>query len=75
MLHKISDLTRKVSVMYDKSLLLHRMKYDTPKHDQDEVAIRHLLEDIRMLAGDIFNDREPYPTSHSIDEDFETAAV
>jgi len=73
MLHKISDLTRKISVMYDKSLILHRMKYDTPKHLQDELQINALLADIRQLAGDIYNDREPY--TRSIDEDFETAAV
>lgn len=73
MLHKISDLTRKISVMYDKSLILHRMKYDTPKHLQDETQIQALLADIRQLAGDIYNDREPY--RRSIDEDFETAAV
>lgn len=73
MLHKISDLTRKISVMYDKSLILHRMKYDTPKHAQDETQIQALLADIRQLAGDIYNDREPY--RRSIDEDFETAAV
>lgn len=74
MLHKISDLTRKVSVMYDKSLILHRMKYDMPKHLQDEAQIQMLLADIRQLAGDIYNDREPY-FGHSIDRDFEIAAV
>ena len=74
MLHKISDLTHKVSVMYDKCLILHRMKYDTPKHLQDQQQIQTLLADIRQLAGDIYNDREPY-ASRSIDEDFETAAV
>lgn len=60
MLHKISDMTRKVGVMYDKSLLLHRLKYDTPKDRRDEVLIRTLIDDIRALAGDIYNDREPY---------------
>lgn len=60
MLHKISDMTQKVSIMYNKSMVLHRLKYDTPKHAQDELAIRCLVEDIQALAGDIYNDRECY---------------
>jgi hypothetical protein len=74
MQHKISDLTRKVSVMYDKSLLLHRMKYDTPRDQRDHVLIDNLIADIRQLAGDIFNDRETY-SARSIDDDFDLAAV
>ena len=73
MYHKISDLTRKVSAMYDLSLRLHRMKYDTPAHAQDHILIDNLVLDIQQLAGDIFNDRQPY--SRNIDVDFESAAV
>lgn len=58
MQHEISDLTKKVSVMYDKALVLHRMKYDTPVDRQDPIAIKVLVEDIQALAGDIYNDRE-----------------
>jgi hypothetical protein len=72
MLHKVSDLTKKVSVMYDKSLLLHRLKYDTPAHLRDDLTIQVLIDDIRQLAGDIYNDRAPY--ARSIDDEFETAA-
>jgi len=77
MLHKISDLTRKISVMYDKSLLLHRMKYDTPRDQQDHAAIQVLIDDLRQLAGDIYHDREPYRSSamRAIDDDFDIAAV
>jgi len=73
MQHKISDLTRKVSAMYDLSLRLHRLKYDTPCDQQDPVLINNLVADIQAMAGDIFNDRNPYP--RSIDSEFETAAV
>lgn len=70
MQHKISDLTRKVSVMYDLSLRLHRLKYDTPRDQQDHVLIDNLVSDIQAMAGDIFNDRSPYP--RHIDVDFDT---
>jgi len=59
MQHEISDLTKKISVMYDKSLMLHRMRYDLPSDKQDPIAIKALIEDIQALAGDIYNDREP----------------
>ena len=67
MLHKISDLTKKVSIMYDKSLLLHRLKYDTPKHDRNQQTINMLVADIQSLAGDIYNDRTPYPSNEESD--------
>ena len=73
MYHKVSDLTRKISVMYDLSLKLHRLKYDTPKHDQDHVLIDNLIADLQQMAGDIYNDRDPY--SRHIDVDFEISAV
>lgn len=57
MLHEISDLTKKISVMYDKALILHRMRYDLPKDKQDPILIKTLIEDIQALAGDIYNDR------------------
>ena len=73
MYHKISELTRKVSVMYDLSLRLHRLKYDTPADQQDHLLIDNLVLDLQAMAGDIYNDRSPYP--RNIDVDFETAAV
>jgi len=73
MQHKISDLTSKVSVMYNKSMQLHRLKYDTPTHDQDNALINNLVADLQAMAGDIYNDRSPYP--RHIDVDFEGAAV
>jgi hypothetical protein len=60
MQHKISEFCDKVSVMYEKSMLLRRLKYDTPKDKQDEVIIRALMEDIQALALDIAYDRTPH---------------
>lgn len=58
MQHSIADMAKKISVMYDKSLLLYRLKYDTPADRQDERLINALIADIQALAGDIYNDRE-----------------
>ena len=49
----------KVTVMYEKSMNLRRMKYDTPKDQQDKIMIDVLVQDIQALAGDIFNDKIP----------------
>jgi len=59
--------------MYNKSMQLHRLKYDTPTHDQDNALINNLVADLQAMAGDIYNDRSPYP--RHIDVDFEGAAV
>ena len=50
----------KVTVMYEKSMNLRRMKYDTPKDQQDTIMIDVLVQDIQALAGDIFNDKIPH---------------
>ena len=60
MQHKISEMCDKVTVMYEKSMNLRRMKYDTPKLEQDRVLIDDIVADIQALAGDIFNDKIPH---------------
>ena len=60
MLHKISEMRDKVSVMYDKSMNLRRLKYDLPKEQQDQNTIQFLIDDIQQLAREIANDRGQY---------------
>ena len=60
MLHKISQMCDKVSVMYEKSMVLRRLKYDTPKERQDKGQIDMMVQDIQALARDIANDKQPY---------------
>ena len=50
----------KVSVMYEKSMVLRRLKYDTPKDRQDKTQIDMMVLDIQALARDIANDTMPY---------------
>lgn len=60
MLHKISDMCDKVTVMYERSMNLRRLKYDTPKEKQNKNDIDNLVLDIQALARDIANDTMPY---------------
>ena len=60
MLHKISEMCDVVTVMYEKSMNLRRMKYDTPKDKRDERMIQVLVDDIQSLAQQIAHDKSPY---------------
>ena len=60
MQHKISEMCDVVSVMYDKSMNLRRMKYDTPKEKQNKEEIDILVQDIQALAMQIAHDRSQY---------------
>jgi len=60
MLHKISDFCDVVNLMYEKSMNLRRMKYDTPKEQQNKTQIDTLIADIQSLALQIAHDRSPY---------------
>jgi len=60
MLHKISEMCDKVNIMYERSMHLRRLKYDTPKEQQNQNEIQFLVDDIQALARDIANDRSQY---------------
>ena len=60
MLHKISQMCDKITVMYEKSMNLRRMKYDVPKEQQNKQLIDELVADIQALARDIAHDTSPY---------------
>lgn len=60
MLHKISEMCDVVNVMYEKSMNLRRLKYDTPKDKRNEAMIQVLVDDIQALALQIASDKAPY---------------
>tara|TARA_A200000159_G_C7324463_1_gene340309 strand:+ start:1728 stop:1943 length:216 start_codon:yes stop_codon:yes gene_type:complete len=60
MIHKISQMCDKVSVIYNKSMELRRLKYDTPKESRDENQINFLVQDIQALCREIANDTTTY---------------
>jgi hypothetical protein len=50
----------KVNVMYERSMNLRRLKYDTPKDQQNQNEIQFLIDDIQSLAREVGNDVSPY---------------
>ena len=65
MRHSVEEFCKKISVMYDKSIQLHRERYGGGDGHAaggyyDQKGVQALIEDIQALAGDVYNDREPY---------------
>ena len=60
MIHKVSDLCDKITVIYEKSMNLRRMKYDTPKEKQEHEMIQYLIDDIQHLCRMIGADTDKY---------------
>ena len=52
-IHSISQIRDKARVLYEKTEYLHIRQL----HTMDEDTIQYLIDDIRALAGDIYNDK------------------
>ena len=66
MIHKISQMCDKVNVIYEKSMQLRRLKYDTPKDQQNKTEIDFYVQDIQALCREIANDTQKY---RKVDQD------
>lgn len=60
MIHKVSEMCDMVEVMYQESLKLRKMKYDTPALYQNKTLIDEQIKQIQYLALLVANDKEPY---------------
>ena len=61
MQHTIADLTRRINVMHDKAIELHRLRnqYSTlAEKTYDHTGCQALIEDIQSLALGIAMDRD-----------------
>ena len=61
MLHSIEDLLKRINVMHDKAVLLHRVRNefaDISYKDYDKVACQALIDDIQAMALGIAKDKE-----------------
>ena len=56
-------MCNRVSVIYEKSLNLRRLKYDTPKGKRSEAEIQFLIDDIQSLCRAIGADTSKYDKS------------
>ena len=53
-IHPISEIKNKVKVLSDKTDELYLLM---TRYDVDDGKLQFLIDDIRALAGDIYNDR------------------
>ena len=60
MIHKISDLCKKIDGLKIKSDRLYNTKYNNPKTKSRDLEVDHLVEDIQATCRLIANDKMPY---------------
>ena len=61
MQHTVEDLIRRINVMHDKAVLVHRLRNEFSElsyKEYDKVSCKQLIEDIQALALGIANDKE-----------------
>ena len=61
MQHSIEDLLRRLEVMKDKAILLHRVRNEFSEisyKDYDKAACQTIIDDIQAMALGIANDKE-----------------
>ena len=58
MLHKISDFVKRISVMHDEAQRLHRMKYESPVAEREDID--NAIGNIQALALSIAKDKSAY---------------
>lgn len=61
MQHSIEDLLRRLEVMKDKAILLHRVRNEFSEiayKDYDKVACQNIIDDIQAMALSIAKDRQ-----------------
>jgi hypothetical protein len=71
MLHTIEDLIRRLEVMKDKAILLHRVRNEFAEisyKEYDKAACQNLIDDIQAMALLIANDTEGNEIKTEMDE-------
>jgi hypothetical protein len=60
MLHRISDLCKKVDGLKIQSDRLYNLKYNNPKTKERDLEVDYLIADIQMMCKLIANDKGKY---------------
>ena len=71
MLHSIEELIRRLEVMKDKAILLHRVRNEFSQlsyKEFDKAACQNLIDDIQAMALSIANDKEGTDIITEMDE-------
>ncbi len=61
MRHSIEDLIKRINVMKDKAILLHRVRNEFSEisyKQYDKIACQNLIDDIQAMALGIANDKD-----------------
>ena len=60
MLHRISDLCKKIDGLKIQSDRLYNLKYNNPKTKERDLEVDYLISDIQMQCRLIANDKGKY---------------
>jgi len=60
MLHRISDLCKKIDGLKIQSDRLYNLKYNTPKTQARDMEVDYLVKDIQAMCNLISNDKSKY---------------
>ena len=60
MIHKISDLCRKIDGLKKQSDSLYNLKYNNAKTPERDAEIDHIVSDIQATCRLIAEDKQPY---------------
>jgi len=61
MLHTVEDLIRRINLMHDKAVELHRLRNQFAEisgKEYDKISCQALLDDIQSIAYGIANDKQ-----------------
>ena len=61
MQHTVEELIKRINVMHDKAVLVHRLRNEFSElsyKEYDKISCKQLIDDIQALALSIANDKE-----------------
>ena len=64
MIHKISELCKKIDGLKRMSDDLYDLKYNNPKTPERDAQVQHMIEDIQATCRLVGNDIRPYDKQH-----------
>ena len=60
MIHKVSELCKKIDGLKTQSTKLYELKYNNPKSPVRDAEVNHMIEDIQATCRLIANDKTKY---------------
>ena len=60
MLHKVSELCKKIESLKKLSDMLYKLKYQSPKSKERDIQVDNLITDIQSMCRLVSNDKNKY---------------